>query len=111
MKNIYENGIYVKHWKESINVKISCFICDAPARAYVKQIKGHNAYFGCERCIQCGEWLSKVTFPQTDAIPRTDNDFIQRNDANYHTETISPLQQLPIGLVSQFVLDPINRFV
>ena len=108
MKNIYENGIYVKHWKESIDVKISCFICDAPARAYVKQIKGHNAYFGCKRCIQCGEWLSKVTFPQTDAIPRTDNDFIQRNDANHHTETISPLQLLPIGLVSQFVLDPMH---
>ncbi|ELT99971.1 hypothetical protein CAPTEDRAFT_107368, partial [Capitella teleta] len=26
------------------------FICDTPARAYLKQIKGHNGYSSCEKC-------------------------------------------------------------
>jgi hypothetical protein len=31
-------------------VLIDCFVCDAPARAYLKNTKSHNSYFGCEKC-------------------------------------------------------------
>lgn len=30
------------------------FICDAPARAYLKCIKGHTGYSSCERCTEYG---------------------------------------------------------
>ena len=30
-------------------VEIDCFVCDAPARAFLKNIKLHNAYYGCEK--------------------------------------------------------------
>ncbi|KAL2102395.1 hypothetical protein ACEWY4_001563 [Coilia grayii] len=33
-----------------LRVAISSFICDAPARAFVKQIKSHNGYSGCDKC-------------------------------------------------------------
>ncbi|KYN06764.1 hypothetical protein ALC62_02282 [Cyphomyrmex costatus] len=35
---------------------VNCFICDAPARAYLKCIKCHTGYNGCERCIQEGTY-------------------------------------------------------
>jgi len=27
------------------------YICDVPARALGKQIKGHTGYFSCEKCV------------------------------------------------------------
>jgi len=46
---------------------ISAFICDAPARAFLKKIKSHTAYSSCERCTQTGEWKGKMTFPEINA--------------------------------------------
>ena len=34
------------------HITLSCFVCDTPARSYVKQTKGHSGYFACERCTQ-----------------------------------------------------------
>ena len=59
---------------------ISCFICDAPARAYVKQIKGHSGYYGCDKCTQSGDYAGKVIFPKTDAPLRTDTSFDEMTD-------------------------------
>ena len=89
-------------------LEISCFICDAPARAFVKQTKAHNAYYGCERCVQRGVWRDKVTFPQTDAQLRTDESFNEMSNGNHHGPTRTPLCGLSVGLVSQFVLDPMH---
>lgn len=33
-----------------ISIKVSCFVCDAPARQFLKQITSYNGYSGCERC-------------------------------------------------------------
>lgn len=41
---------------KEFGVQIGPFICDAPARAYVKCVKSHNGYFGCDKCIQEGTW-------------------------------------------------------
>jgi hypothetical protein len=56
--------------------EISCFICDAPARAYVKNIKSHSGYHSCERCEQRGEYIDgKVTFLETQSSKITDELF------------------------------------
>ena len=36
-------------------LKLSVIVCDAPARSFLKAIKGHSSYNLCERCIQQGE--------------------------------------------------------
>lgn len=60
---------YLKHFVEEIKIiesegitfagkpiklNILNFVCDSPARAFVKNVKYHNGYHGCEKCIQSG---------------------------------------------------------
>jgi hypothetical protein len=83
---------------------ISAVICDAPARAFLKNVKGHNAYHGCERCTQVGVWNGKMTFPSVNAPKRSNVAFNELLDSDHHLGQ-SPLNELGIGMVSQFVLD------
>jgi len=56
------------------SIKLHSIVCDAPARAYVKCIKSHNSYYGCERCTVAGKWVTgRVTFPEVDKPLRTDS--------------------------------------
>jgi hypothetical protein len=55
---------------------ICAVICDAPARAFVKAVKSHNGYGGCDKCSQSGSHISgRMTFPETNANLRTDSMF------------------------------------
>lgn len=38
----------------ALSFKISTFICDAPACAFVRNVKGHSGYYGCDKCVQKG---------------------------------------------------------
>ena len=87
-----------------INVRLSAIICDAPARAFVKNIKSHSGYPACERCMQRGEWNGKMTFPETKAKVRADEDFLSMCDEDHHLGP-SPLSITGVGMVSHFVLD------
>ena len=43
-------------------VKLTCFVCDAPARSYLIGIINHTGYYSCERCTIKGEWASRIVF-------------------------------------------------
>jgi hypothetical protein len=61
-------------------------ICGTPARAFVKQIKGHNGYGACERCIQTGIWIGhRMTFPGQGYELRTHLSFRAGEDENHHS--------------------------
>lgn len=48
------------------------FTCDAPARAFVKYVKGHNGKYDCERCNQPGLYhQGRMLFKETRATLRT----------------------------------------
>ncbi|XP_065683671.1 uncharacterized protein LOC136096410 [Hydra vulgaris] len=89
------------------SVITNAVICDAPARAFIKCIKGPCGYNACERCSQEGLYCSnKIIFPKLDAPLRTNEDFLARKDEEHHTSnTVSPLTELNIGMVSNFPLD------
>ncbi|PIK36826.1 hypothetical protein BSL78_26353 [Apostichopus japonicus] len=101
-QNVEQNGIQVQG--EKLTVVMTAIICDAPARAMVKNIKGHSGYSGCERCVQRGVYINKVTFPETEADHRTDQSFRNMLDENHHLGE-TPLSQLSLGMVSNFPLD------
>ena len=88
--------------------KVSNIICDAPARAFVKAVKGYNAYHGCDKCTQTGEYIAnRMTFPELHAVLRSDDSFICMQDDDHHqrdkgTYIRSPFLDAEIGMVSQF---------
>jgi hypothetical protein len=87
-----------------IKLAFSAFVCDTPAHAFLKGTKGHTAYSACERCCQTGIWNGKMTYPEVNASKRTDIAFDEMQDPEHHNKR-SPLSDLGIGMVSQFVLD------
>ncbi|KAJ8041077.1 hypothetical protein HOLleu_11790 [Holothuria leucospilota] len=46
------------------DIRVVSVVCDAPARALVKNIKMFSDYHGCDRCTQPGVYLQKMTFPK-----------------------------------------------
>ena len=105
LNDVLHAGISVPESDQVIDVEIVCIICDTPARAFVKQTKGHSGYYGCDKCCQKGLWSGKkVTFPEVDSPLRTDVMFDEFQDEEHHIG-YSPLSGLSIGMVSGFPLD------
>ncbi|XP_076050503.1 uncharacterized protein LOC143031030 isoform X1 [Oratosquilla oratoria] len=102
MRELKVNGI--KYEDKTYQVVIKAFVCDAPARSFIKCIKGHTGYTGCEKCDQSGVFEKKITFPDTNEQLRTDIAFDEMHDRDHHKGE-SPLKRLGVGLVSQVPLD------
>lgn len=52
LNELYElkrNG--VSYNDETFRVSLSAFVCDCPARSFLKCTKSFNGYYGCERCV------------------------------------------------------------
>lgn len=110
-KTILQAGVIIG--TTCYQLKIDCIICDAPARAFLKGIIGHNGYCGCERCNVIGEYSHvshHVTYIGTNYTLRTDDSFRKRNQLKHH-KTTSPLEELPIDMVKDFVLDYMHLFL
>lgn len=89
------------------SVEILNFICDAPAKAYIKGIKSHGGYSSCDKCWEFGDYShtgGKVIFKGTSSSLRTDEQFVKEEDTEHHMEK-TPLLDLKIGLVSTFTID------
>ncbi|XP_077075167.1 uncharacterized protein LOC143726066 [Siphateles boraxobius] len=104
IKRLRENGI--QHNGNVIQFQIKAFICDAPARAFLKNIIYHTGYYSCERCEEEGEWLGKIVFNSKDTSPsRTDEKFSQVAYRAKHQNGETPLIRAGIPCVGSFVLD------
>ncbi|XP_045023694.1 uncharacterized protein LOC123468102 [Daphnia magna] len=90
------------------SIEMSSFVCDAPARAFLKVITAHTGYFGCERCNQKGVYDTVyhcTTFPEvTDVSLRTNASFRAQLNKQHH-KGFSPLLELKIDMISCFPLD------
>lgn len=104
MSLLEKNGFEFKGRK--YNIRIRCICADAPARSFLKNIKNHNAYYGCERCYRKGKWAKRVIYPfkANKFSLHTDDSFKLQLHAKHH-EGHSPLLELDLGLVSQIPLD------
>ncbi|KAK5647869.1 hypothetical protein RI129_002761 [Pyrocoelia pectoralis] len=88
-----------------INVTVRSFCCDMPARCFIKNVKGHNAYYGCDKCIAKGEMINKrMTYLELSAPLRTDGHFDKKLNEQYHKGD-TPLSELKVGLITSFPVD------
>ena len=101
LRKVLEEWVLYK--SQHIKVILEAFVCDAPARAFLKSVKCHGGYSACEKCNVYGEYYENRVVYVTDSteVPRTDFSFRQQHDADHHTGT-SPLLEIPINLVTVF---------
>lgn len=70
LNQILNNGILINGKK--LTVSIRSFICDTPARSFIKGTCAFNAYHGCQKCTVVGEYSqkwSKMIFPKMKDFP------------------------------------------
>lgn len=100
---VIDNGLNVN--ETLFTLTISNISCDAPAKAFLLNVKSHNAYFGCTSCTEEGIYLEhRMTYPGLDSPLRTDESFRNQTDDDYH-KGISPLVCLPMNITDIVVLD------
>lgn len=106
LKELQQHGVEFQN--RTLNVKVKAFICDAPARAFLKCIKSHNAYNSCERCTIEGQYVShRVVFnyqSQEKIVARTEDDF-SKQAYPIHQTGCSPLITAALPCIKLFVLD------
>ncbi|KYN02500.1 hypothetical protein ALC62_06675 [Cyphomyrmex costatus] len=93
--DICQNGLNING--RQIACRIEALICDTPAKSFVLCVKGHSGYSSCTKCTTEGEYIeNRMCFPEIDAPLRSDNNFIQKTDDNYHkTNTTCSLLEIP----------------
>ena len=72
MKDVMIEGVCFN--EKIYRISIENFVCDTPARSFIKITKGHSGYHGCDYCEQRGVYyMHRMTFPERDATVRTDS--------------------------------------
>ena len=101
--HLKETGI--TYDSQTYSVTIKAFVCDAPARAFLKCITGHTGYYSCERCQIRGSWNGRVILDCATTCPaRTEEQFDGVQYEN-HQSGVTPLINAGIRCISQFPLD------
>uniref|UniRef100_A0A6M2DZT2 Putative enspm-8 hm n=1 Tax=Xenopsylla cheopis TaxID=163159 RepID=A0A6M2DZT2_XENCH len=104
INNLYDEGFTYKNIINRVRIKKNC--CDAPARAFIKCIKGHNGYYACERCTQQGVRIdNKVVYPNLNNTLRKHESF-SKYEYKDHQLRLSPLLNIKgINVISDINLD------
>ena len=117
LKIILDNGIIVN--EKHFDVSVRCFVCDAPARAMLKCIKGHGGYYSCERCTVKGQYEREekkgekkkqsgrvvLVASENEVIEDRTDEAFSNHEYSDHQFDLSPLSILDLCLVTLFVLD------
>jgi len=92
MKNILSDGITING--KILKFKIVKIVCDAPAKAFILNGTGHNAYHGCNSCTVEGDFINnRMAYLDMDAPLRNNLSFREKKD-EFYLKDISPLEVL-----------------
>ena len=105
VKKLEKDGI--SHEDKKYIFSIRSFICDAPARSYLKCIIGHTGYYSCERCVIKGTYVShRVVFDGNEVSDaRKTNEFNNFAYHQDHQKRLTPLVEITKSCIHQFTLD------
>ena len=114
-RQLHEMGFVYKGIRYNVNLR--CWICDAPARSFLKCIKGHSGYYACERCkVEGIRIANKIIYPTHRVFqPRTDEEFSEiayHNAADgdtHQTGNRTPLIDIGLKCVSGVVIDVMHN--
>lgn len=107
LNDLLEHGLHDGERKLAVSVK--SIMCDAPARALVKGTKLYSGYYGCDKCAQKGEWIGRITYPETRNVSlRTNSSFRRQSNCEHHHH-VSPFCDLPIDMVKKFPIDYMHQ--
>lgn len=101
---LLESGITINGHKLTITIR--CFICDTPARSFIKGVVNFNAKYGCIKCTTKGRYShisGTMTYPQLNAPKRTDQKFRMMEYADHQRNT-TPLVKLPMDLIRDVIV-------
>lgn len=89
------NGVTIQ--EKTYRFEIAAFVCDTPARAFIKRCKGHGGFYACERCSLKGRTVEKKrVYADIDAAERTRESFIEKTQPEHHVgDGTSPLLDIP----------------
>ncbi|EEC16396.1 conserved hypothetical protein, partial [Ixodes scapularis] len=103
LRKLMSHGMNFKG--QTIAVSVKSFVCDAPARSFVYNMKVYMGYSGCPKCVAEGAYSNnRVVYPSGISTLRTDNSFRRQTDPDYH-HGVSVLKLLPIDCVRSAPLD------
>lgn len=103
--DLVQNGVLLDNKKFKLVIK--CIICDAPAKSFVKLIKGHSGYSSCTKCSTEGQYIdNKVCFPEIENLHlRTNEEYRLKIDDSHHLGT-SLIENIPnFDMIHDFPLD------
>lgn len=95
-----------------VKIIIRSFNLDAPARASVCGIVGHNSFAGCPKCIVSGQRVkNRTVFLNHDQTLRTNEDFRQKIHVEHH-KTESILEKIQnLDMVEAFPIDYLHNIL
>lgn len=104
---------YLKYFLEEFNeiskfqkINIECVVCDVPARAFLRSVKGHNGYHGCDKCTVEGNYINhRMSYAEFDCPLRSDTSFRTKTDEDHHLGDSCLLQIPAFDMVKRFPLD------
>ncbi len=100
---VLKDGFLFK--QKTFFLNVVSVVCDTPARAFIRGVKSHTAYYGCDKCHQSGVRKSnRMTFPEVNARRRTDDSFRQETDEEHHVQH-SPFTEVGIDMITCFPYD------
>ncbi|KYN07091.1 hypothetical protein ALC62_01947 [Cyphomyrmex costatus] len=101
---------------KAYDIKLLGFVCDTPARAFIKCVKSHVAFYACERCTIKGQTVAdknKRIYTKINCEERNKQSFETRRQPEHHLDNeISPLLRIPeFDPVKSVVLDSMHLFL
>lgn len=104
MKKILSDGLCINN--KILSFEITQVVCDAPAKSFILNVKGHNAYHGCNSCTVEGTYIDnkRMAYLDLNAPLRTNQSFREKQDEFYHKDS-SPLEEFSFDIISTVVLE------
>ena len=109
LRFLSKNQFYVNNNAYRIDINKCIFVADSPARAFIKQNKGHNSKHGCDFCSQEGTFVKNVEFETVIGSTRTNAQFRAQDDEDHHNGQSPLVKVSELDMINNFPVEPMHN--